>query len=50
MFPKFRRANSVTQGAAWNRLIRIYITAIPLSGDAPGIIEQIMSAPPNRPV
>jgi hypothetical protein len=31
-------------------LIKTYIMVIPPSGDASGIIEQIMFGPPTRPV
>jgi hypothetical protein len=45
-----RLQSGVTQGAAWNRLIKMYIAVIPVSGDEPGMAEQMRADPPERPV
>lgn len=45
-----RLESSVIQGAAWNRLIRMYIAVIPLSDDEPIMAEQMRAGPPERPV
>jgi hypothetical protein len=45
-----RLESSATQGAAWNRLIKMYIAVIPVSGDEPGMAEQICAGPSEKPV
>ena len=41
-----RPAISFSQGAEWNAAISTYISAIPLSGDAPCVAEHMISGAP----
>jgi hypothetical protein len=45
--PLRRLEISLSQGVRWKALINKYIAAIPLSGDAPGMVAQSMSCGPS---
>jgi hypothetical protein len=45
-----QRETKASQGPAWKMLIKTYIAVIPPSGDASGIIEQIILGPPTKPL
>jgi hypothetical protein len=45
-----RLESSATQGAAWNKLIKMYIAVIPVSSGEPGMAEQICAGPSEKPV